>query len=305
MKNYGIKVAQSGDDVLSVADKGLVFSSKYNTLKIFKKGEKTITTNGSGIGSGTVAHNLGYAPTFHVFRKGTASWQRNNAASIDSSTYTNSYFPNPGTPHNWINYHASSRISSNSTNLNFYIQGANNTSYTFTYFIFFDLAEEYTDNAPVGSSNYGIKIAQPDKDVFDQKDFQLGFSSRFRPLNFNNVKSNTITISLPAIAPSFVDQEPEEAVYAEITHGMGYPPLFFGMFKYSSGTVARETSYGSNSSSLDLGLGGLIETIDSWCDSTRIRFSFWRKAYYEASDSWTAQTLTIKYLIFNEDLSDV
>lgn len=304
MGNFGIKIALPGQDALTVADKDLVFSSKYNTLKIVSKGTVNITTNGSGIGSTTIAHNLGFAPTFQVFRKGTADWRRNNKSSIDNNTYSNAYFPNPGNENNWIPYHAETKAYTDDTNLTISIIGANSTTYTFIYFIFMDLGVNFTGDSPLGSNDFGLKIAQPGKDAFDQKDYQLGFSSRFRPLQYNHVKSGTMTIALPALFGSkYSDSTPESAAYAEVTHGLGYPPFFLGFYKSSLESVAQESNNATQSALIDLGLGGLNSVYDSWCDATRIRFSFWRKAFYVADDSWSTETFTIKYLIFNEDLS--
>lgn len=305
MGNFGFKIALPGQDALTAADKDLVYSSKYNSLKLVTKGTIDITTNGSGIGSGNVTHNLGFSPTFHVFRKGTADWRRNNKSSIDNSTYANAYFPNPGNENNWIPFHQTSRVYSDTTKLYFYIEGDNSTTYTFVYFIFADLADSYDQNSPFGTNDFGIKIAQPGKDALEQKDFQLGLTSKFRPLQYNHVKSQVIQISLPLLFPSqYSDSEPEEAVYGEVIHGLGYPPFYLGFFSdSSSGNSAAETNEANQSALIDLGLGGLVRCVDSWCDATRIRFSFWRKAFYEADDSWSASTLTIKCLIFNEKLN--
>jgi hypothetical protein len=58
MADYGIKVSVPGSDVVTAADKDLVYSSKYNGMKILKH-------NTSGAGS--VAHGAGYVPSFINF----------------------------------------------------------------------------------------------------------------------------------------------------------------------------------------------------------------------------------------------
>jgi len=63
MGDYGIKVTQPGYDVSTAIPNQLVFSSKYQTLKVFSQGSGTITDSGRTI---TVAHNLGYVPFFLV-----------------------------------------------------------------------------------------------------------------------------------------------------------------------------------------------------------------------------------------------
>lgn len=306
MGNYGIKIGLPGQDVRTAEDKDIAFSSKYNTLKIFKSGTASVTTNGSGNGSVDVGHGLGFSPGFFVWRKGTASWQSENAGDIDSSSYANAYFPNPGCPNNWIAYHERSLCYSDNQNLTIEMdQAGASTTYNFGYYIFADLAEAYNNESQKGTNDYGIRIATPGKNALEQKDFQLGFSSRFRALQYNLVKSGTTTLTLPAIYGSQVtDPSPEEACYAEITHGLGYPPFFLAYFKSGSGS-AYEIPYAEKSPLIDLGYDYTIKVIDSWCDSTRIRFSFLRRAYFDSDDSWSEETITIKYLIFNEDLSQL
>jgi len=74
MNDYGIKVSQSGYDVKVANKENLVFSSQYDTLKLFKSGNGSqevpaadIDTLTSGTATVTVAHDLGYKPVFMVF----------------------------------------------------------------------------------------------------------------------------------------------------------------------------------------------------------------------------------------------
>lgn len=64
--DYGIKVSVPGSDVLSAADKDLVYSSKYNGMKILKH-------NTSGAGS--VAHGAGYVPSFINFYESSGKYR--------------------------------------------------------------------------------------------------------------------------------------------------------------------------------------------------------------------------------------
>ncbi len=60
LDDWGIKMSAQGVDVKTAGTNDLVYSSKYNTFKVFSQG----TTSGTDI---TIPHNLGYAPTFEVF----------------------------------------------------------------------------------------------------------------------------------------------------------------------------------------------------------------------------------------------
>ena len=86
MIDHGIKVSQSGHDV-KVADKeNLVFTSKYDTLKLFKSGSgsqsvpaATLPSGPSGTVTVTIAHNLGYKPVFMVFTN--SGWRSSDKLS--------------------------------------------------------------------------------------------------------------------------------------------------------------------------------------------------------------------------------
>ena len=77
MPDYGIKISRVGVDVGTADILNLVFSSKYDSLKIFSNGSGSITVpaaSGTSIFDGTssvsyatIPHNLGYKPVFLVF----------------------------------------------------------------------------------------------------------------------------------------------------------------------------------------------------------------------------------------------
>ena len=65
MADYGIKISKPGFDVMTCADKDLVFSSKLNTYKVAA----------IGITTGDVAHGLPYTPAFFAARdQGTGGY---------------------------------------------------------------------------------------------------------------------------------------------------------------------------------------------------------------------------------------
>ena len=73
MIDFGIKVSQPGHDVKTASKENLVFSSKYDTLKLFKSGSDTVTVPHdadlftAGKLTVEVTHGLGYKPAFFVF----------------------------------------------------------------------------------------------------------------------------------------------------------------------------------------------------------------------------------------------
>jgi len=67
--DYGKKVSQDGYNVKTCDDKNLVFSSKFNSLKIKDESATTLSVNNGATQTKTIAHGLGYAPSHYVFAK--------------------------------------------------------------------------------------------------------------------------------------------------------------------------------------------------------------------------------------------
>ena len=75
MAEWGIKVSQPNKNVNTCADKDLAFSSQWNSLKIYDKGEAEIQYSGGGEMSLTINHNLGYNPaSFVIFKFDNYDW---------------------------------------------------------------------------------------------------------------------------------------------------------------------------------------------------------------------------------------
>ena len=68
--DYGAAVSQKGYDVKTCADKFLVYSSAFQTLKIFNTYAVTKTIPASGTSTITITHNLGYYAPYIVIYNG-------------------------------------------------------------------------------------------------------------------------------------------------------------------------------------------------------------------------------------------
>lgn len=66
-QEYGAKVSKPGYDVKTATPDQLVYSSKYNTLRVFASGSGSINLSSGNIGVVTIAHNLGYRPAFAFY----------------------------------------------------------------------------------------------------------------------------------------------------------------------------------------------------------------------------------------------
>jgi len=102
MGNYGIKVSQSGSNVLTADKEDLVFSSQYDTLKLFVSGSGSVSVphddNLFTPGSTTVeiSHNLSYKPAFICFS--TNPWWS------DDNKFSPYTWRSIGSLHNQANY---------------------------------------------------------------------------------------------------------------------------------------------------------------------------------------------------------
>lgn len=89
MSDFGIKISQVGHDVKTALKENLVYTSKYDTLKLFRSGSGSQLVPMADVGLFipgealvTIAHNLGYKPAFMVFCSG--AWR----TTADLSPYS-------------------------------------------------------------------------------------------------------------------------------------------------------------------------------------------------------------------------
>lgn len=102
--DYGFRISKAGSNVLTETDESnLIMTSKRNSLKEIISGTTSITTNGIGVGSTSVAHNLGYAPHYFSFSKLDGQWYPNQSgytgmtSKIDSTSIYFSIAKDPNT----------------------------------------------------------------------------------------------------------------------------------------------------------------------------------------------------------------
>jgi len=98
MADYGAAVSQKGYDVKTCADRFLVYSSAFQTLKIFDTYAVTGIMPSSGTNTITITHNLGfYAPYIVVYNgnttRGTSQsffFEDGNESFLQTRNYVNS-----------------------------------------------------------------------------------------------------------------------------------------------------------------------------------------------------------------------
>jgi len=72
--DYGIKISKEGINVETAIDEELYLTSKRKCLKIGEVRSTTITTNGSGNGTRTIAHGLSFRPVVIGFIEESSAW---------------------------------------------------------------------------------------------------------------------------------------------------------------------------------------------------------------------------------------
>lgn len=301
MANYGMKASKAGQDVKTAASKDLRFNSEKGALKIFKSGDANFTTDGSGNGSVTIAHNMGYPPGFFAYRKATAK----NTSMSGTTEYSNAYFP-VGAPNFYVKddlLHHAIHAYADATNLYILCSGGKaSTAMYFRYYILVEQSATFSSADSITTSNdYGFKVSKPGFDIASAKEYQLAFSSKYKILQYFSVSKKSQAITLPAMWPSEIDDTVEEATYVDFTHGLGFAPLVFVFFDsptFSNLLVKAPVT-------LENALDYFAYSVSYFADSTRVRVYFWRWCNLLINDEgdFPAETITIRALITTEDLA--
>lgn len=302
MSTYGISVSKPGVNARTVSDKDSQFKGSFTTLKILKSGEAAFQTNGSGNGSLSVRHGLGFSPAFYVFRKGTASF-----SFLDATSYSNCYFPNPEATNEWISGTFSCYTTTSDLIISATSQAAN-TIYTFKYYIFIDLAQDFSGNQIFTLKNqYGIEIGKSGKNVKTSQDYEKSYSNKYRSLQYYKESFQAGALpSLPAmngrVNSDTSSSIAQEGSYVDIQHGLGYPPFFL--------VFATSTSLSFLSPVVDG--GGIFDTsatlIHGWCNNSIIRITHYRENTGTTSSPdggglGGSSFINYKCFIFTEDLA--
>lgn len=302
MADYGMKVSKAGIDVKTALAKNLRFNSEAGAFKIFKSGDASFTTDGSGNATATIAHNMGYAPAFFIYRKATARWDW-----LSSTTeYTNAFFP-VGAPNFYVkddSLHHAIHAYADATNL--YIRaygGKPSTTMNFRYYILVDQSMSFSSADSITTSNdYGLKVAKLGFSTATAKEYQLAFSSKYKIVQYFEVSKKSQALTLPVMFASYHDNLVEEATYVDFTHGLGITPLCFVSFDSPTlGNVLVKAPV-----TIENGLDDFAYSVAHFVDATRLRVYFYRMSEYVASTlhgNFSAETITVRVLITTEDLA--
>lgn len=162
--DWGIKVSESGYDVLTAADKNLSLKSGLTLLKVFDEGTVSLTSTWKEI-----THNLGYIPQYLVYvTDETSTPHRTYLATADLDA-------------------AVARADTSKL----YIKQENANQTEAYYFIFYEPTETGTAPSYTETSDYGIKISKDGVDVSTADVLELTFNSELNSLKI--YEDGTIT----------------------------------------------------------------------------------------------------------------
>lgn len=294
-----------GSNVLTDTNLEKKYERDFSTLKLYKWGVAKLVTDGTGEGEKDIFHGLKYAPIVVVFRKFTAQY-----TFLSSQQFPNAYFQTDTlnayvTDGDFFYYADKEKLHIFGPSIGGLSNGSRlpNTEYEFSYMIFADATEILNPQADVVSTkNSGFKVSKLTKNVLNDKDFNMNYTSKHRAIQYypNHIKEASLT--LPAMNASLVDTDVDEATYVDFEHNLGYPP-FFLVWSDLGGSNLYEVPY-KEVSPAGLSFDG-YEEISSWCDRERIRVLFHRNsaAVSEAhGQSYPAKTVSISVIIFAENL---
>ena len=204
MADYGAAVSQKGYDVKTCADRFLVYSSAFQSLKIFSVSSVTTTVPASGTNTATVTHNLGYYTPYIVIYNGNTT----------EGTGTSYFFSNGI-------YGLETRGYDNKIEIDVdeYFADTGDTVY-FTVYVFLDgfgtVAEKNINTGTTSgssSTDYGMRISKSGYDVKTTADVNCVLSSSFSS-EIIHKKGSTTT--------------------ATVTHNLSYIPNVLAYIRFSS-----------------------------------------------------------------------
>ena len=178
--DYGAAVSQKGYDVKTCADRFLVYSSKFQTLKIFNTYAVSTTVPSSGTNTITINHNLGFFAPFLIIYNGSST--------IGT---TNSYFftDRVGRPidNGSTICYANNTINTLTINVGVDFDGADiGATVYFTVYLFLNDFSTISHSeintgtsSGASSTDYGIRVSKDGYDVKTCNDIDCVFSSSF------------------------------------------------------------------------------------------------------------------------------
>lgn len=283
-----IKIARPGKDVRGLDDKDFSLNTEYMLPKIYR--QETVTSDVD------LTNELGYPHGSWAFRKLTSSsyYRKNNeavspfdydnwfAGSIYSNifageyTYFNSASTEDGVVTNGAIVDASKikiKIPSGDTSISVVLFAESLTSTSN------DIDLPRKPSISIGTNGKGLEKTS----ISDQR-----LNSKLDTLKI--FKTGTLTLSLPGETISYKGDS--VAHVAELTHGLGYPPMYFPPTAVSSGFVGGEST-------------------DVYVDSNKLYYRVIRCSYGDSAfgdpggdRTYSASTRTFDYTIFYNDITE-
>ena len=195
-----LRIAKPSGNIDTDLSKDLAFDSDYPCFNVIQETDVDFTTNGSGVGSVTYNHNLGYIPMYQVWIQEKGSTYLNGMWALLSQSASGS-----------IAY-------ATTTTIEIFADFAlNSTKYDFHIIIFGNTPDNVSAS---GNNNISgaMKIAKDSVDLETATDIrQLAFQSGKHTLKFDADNSGTDSITVAAGGGDYID----------ITHDIGYTPIVF------------------------------------------------------------------------------
>lgn len=215
MADYGAAVSQKGYDVKTCDDRFLVYSSAFQTLKVFSVSSVSTTIPSSGTNTITITHNLGYYAPYLVVYNGSTT--RGVATSYYGEMDGDNYYP--------------LTCQMSTTTLKIIVDDAFDTltssagdTVYFTAYVFLDNFDTMSESiintgtsSGASSTDYGIRISKPGYDVKTCDDINCIMSSSY----YSHIVDKKGIKDLDSTAT--------------VSHGLGYYPVSLGYLK-ASGT---------------------------------------------------------------------